>query len=150
MKLSSACLRITITSSAVLSVLGHATLIDPEGMERMLTPCRDECAENLSNGYDKYYNVTSNAQLAFLGYNAHWFTTGTAPGCKATVSTALCYDYVNRAIILANIIHELFRHYKLITWPCSTFSFYLPFSLCRVKIQMDSGGGSAKNCWNLL
>ncbi|OEU12076.1 hypothetical protein FRACYDRAFT_244311 [Fragilariopsis cylindrus CCMP1102] len=84
MKLSSACLRITITSSAVLSVLGHATLIDPEGMERMLTPCRDECAENLSNGYDKYYNVTSNAQLAFLGYNAHWFTTGTAPGCKAT------------------------------------------------------------------
>ena len=144
MKLSSACLRITITSSAVLSVLGHATLIDPEGMERMLTPCRDECAENLSNGYDKYYNVTSNAQLAFLGYNAHWFTTGTAPGCKATVSTALCYDHVNRAIILANIIHELFRHYKLITWPCSTFSFYLPFSLYRVKIQTESGG-SAKN-----
>ena len=106
MKLSSACLRITITSSAVLSVLGHATLIDPEPPKRILTPCRDKCAEFVADDLDKYYNDTFlgyNAKLAFFGYNAHWFTTGTAPGCKATVGTPLCYDYVNRTIILVNM-----------------------------------------------
>ena len=130
MKLSSACLRITITSSAVLSVLGHATLIDPAGPKRMLFPCRDKCAEIQTDPFNQY--------------NAHWFTTGTAPGCNATVSTALYYDYVNRQIILASIQHELFHHCRLITWTCSTFSFYFPFSLCRVKIQTESGR-SAKN-----
>ena len=86
MKLSSACLRITITSSAVLSVLGHGTLIDPASLEQIATPCRGECAENTDNPY-----------------LANWFTTGTAPGCNATVSTALCYNYVNRTIILAKM-----------------------------------------------
>ena len=89
MKLSSACLRITITSSTVLSVLGHATLIDPEPPKRILTPCRDKCAEIQTDPFNQY--------------NAHWFTTGTAPGCKATVRTPLCYDYVNRTIILVNM-----------------------------------------------
>ena len=140
MKLSSACLHITITSSVVLSVVGHATLIDPAPLDSMLAPCRDRCAEFVSSEFAEF----PKPQQAFNGYNAHWFTTGTAPGCKATVSTALCYDHVNRAIILANAIHELLSHCKLITWPCSTFSFYLPFSLCRVKIQTESGG-SAKN-----
>ena len=100
MKLSSACLRITITSSAVLSVLGHATLIDPAPPKRILTPCGDSCAEFVADYEPK---GTPKSHLAFLGYNAHWFTTGTAPGCKATVRTALCYDYVNRTLILANM-----------------------------------------------
>ncbi|OEU07132.1 Fasciclin-domain-containing protein [Fragilariopsis cylindrus CCMP1102] len=70
MKLSSACLRIAITSSAVLSVLGHGSLIYPASLELIATPCRGECAETVTAAFD--------------GYNAHWFTTGTAPGCNAT------------------------------------------------------------------
>ncbi|OEU08226.1 Fasciclin-domain-containing protein [Fragilariopsis cylindrus CCMP1102] len=81
MKLSSACLRITITSSVVLSVLGHATLIDPAPPKRILTPCGDSCAEFVADYEPK---GTPKSHLAFLGYNAHWFTTGTAPGCNAT------------------------------------------------------------------
>ena len=130
MKLSTACLRITTTSSAVLSVLGHGTLLYPGPLEPIITPCRDRCAEIQT--------------IPFYQYNAHWFTTGTAPGCNATVSTALYYDYVNRTIILASIQHELFHHCRLITWTCSTFSFHFPSSLCRVKIQTESGR-SAKN-----
>ena len=87
MKFSNACLlRITITSSVVLSVLGHGKLVDPLGSEPMMNPCRGECAVNTLNPY-----------------NFNWFTTGTAPGCKATVRTPLCYDYVNRTIILVNM-----------------------------------------------
>ena len=87
MKFSNACLlRIAITSSVVLSVLGHARLVDPEGPKRMINPCSGECAVD---GVDPY--------------NVNWFTTGTAPGCKATVRTPLCYDYVNRTIILVNM-----------------------------------------------
>jgi len=68
MKFSNACLlRITITSSVVLSVLGHGRLVDPEGTEKMTTPCSGECAVN-----------------AVDIYNVNWFTTGTAPGCTAT------------------------------------------------------------------
>ena len=141
MKLSSACLRITITASAVLSVLGHGALIDPRGPDHYRTPCGEKCAEFVADSYPK---GTDERSLAFSGYNSHWFTTGTAPGCNATVSTALYYDYVNRTIILASIQHELFHHCRLITWTCSTFSFYFPFSLCRVKIQTESGR-SAKN-----
>jgi len=68
MKFSSGvCLRITIISSAVLSLSGHAILIYPEGPEPMTNPCRGECAVNVTDIY-----------------NDKWFTTGTAPGCKAT------------------------------------------------------------------
>ena len=105
MKLSSACLRITITSSAVLSVLGHGALIDPRGPDHYRTPCGERCAEFAADSFPK---GTDERALAFAGYNSHWFTTGTAPGCNATVSMALCYDYVNRTIILAKICNMNF------------------------------------------
>ena len=48
MKFSNACLlRTAITSSVVLSVLGHARLVDPEGPKRMINPCSGECAVDL-------------------------------------------------------------------------------------------------------
>ncbi|OEU19101.1 hypothetical protein FRACYDRAFT_237394 [Fragilariopsis cylindrus CCMP1102] len=73
MKFSNACLlRITITSSVVLSVLGHGRLVYPEGPERMTTPCHGECV--VGNLVDS--NVVD-------PYNFNWFTSGTAPGCTA-------------------------------------------------------------------
>merc|ERR1740133_1173 len=68
-------------ASAVLSVLGHGALIDPRGPDHYRTPCGEKCAEFAADSFPK---GTDERALAFTGYNSHWFTTGTAPGCNAT------------------------------------------------------------------
>ena len=105
MKFSNACLlRITITSSVVLSVLGHGRLVDPEGTEKMTTPCGGECAVN-----------------AVDIYNVNWFTTGTAPGCTATVSDS-------STIILADTFTFLLLSTHLIDLFNYLHSIYLSYS----------------------
>ena len=105
MKFSNACLlRITITSSVVLSVLGHGRLVDPEGTEKMTTPCGGECAVN-----------------AVDIYNVNWFTTGTAPGCTATVSDS-------STIILADTFTFLLLSNHLIDLFNYLLSIYLSYS----------------------
>jgi hypothetical protein len=105
MKFSNACLlRITITSSVVLSVLGHGKLVDPLGPEPMMNPCRGECAVNTLNPY-----------------NYNWFTTGTAPGCTATVSD-------NSTIILADTFTFLLLSTHLIDLFNYLLFVYLSYS----------------------
>jgi len=78
-----ACLfRITITSSVVLSVLGHGRLVYPEGPEPMTNPCRGECVVSAED----------------MKFDFHWFTTGTAPGCKATGQNKLPGKFCEEAM----------------------------------------------------
>ena len=105
MKFSNACLlRITITSSVVLSVLGHGRLVDPEGTEKMTNPCSGECLVNAADIY-----------------NVNWFTTGTAPGCTATVSDS-------STIILADTFTFLLLSNHLIDLFDYLLSIYLSYS----------------------
>ena len=105
MKFSNACLlQITITSSVVLSVLGHGRLVYPEGTEKMTNPCSGDCLVNAADIY-----------------NVNWFTTGTAPGCTATVSDS-------STIILADTFTFLLLSTHLIDLFNYLHSIYLSYS----------------------